>query len=182
MSHGRSQHPNAPLTPEGRRRMVGCVVEQGWSVAATAERFQVDPKTVRKWRDRFLAEGLAVKSRVWINAPRVSCLEKGCGVQGVGKSVGRDGERCPFELDFLATCHGPTAECKYQDTKKVDTVRNAMILHSYTSHEAFNERSDGFILGHVPLTRHPAAAILHILPVPTCFLRESLWVFRSLLL
>ena len=59
MSHGRSQHPNAPLTPEGRRRMVGCVLEAGWSVSATAERFQVDPKTVRKWRDRFLAEGPA---------------------------------------------------------------------------------------------------------------------------
>jgi transposase InsO family protein len=37
--------------------MVGCVVEAGWSVAATAQRFQVDPKTVRKWRDRFLTEG-----------------------------------------------------------------------------------------------------------------------------
>jgi transposase InsO family protein len=39
--------------------MVGCVVEAGWSIVATAERFQVDPKTVRKWRDRFLAEGEA---------------------------------------------------------------------------------------------------------------------------
>ncbi len=58
MSHARSQHPNAPLTPEGRRRMVGCVLEQGWSVTVTAERFQVDAKTVRKWRDRFLAEGV----------------------------------------------------------------------------------------------------------------------------
>jgi transposase-like protein len=58
-SDARSQHPNAPLTPEGRRRMVGCVVDQGWSVSATAERFQVDTKTVRKWRDRFLAEGEA---------------------------------------------------------------------------------------------------------------------------
>ena len=57
MSHARSQHPNAPLTPEGRRRMVACVVEQGWTIEATAERFQVDAKTVRKWRDRFLAEG-----------------------------------------------------------------------------------------------------------------------------
>jgi transposase InsO family protein len=37
--------------------MVRCVVESGWSVAAVAERFQVDPKTVRKWRDRFLTEG-----------------------------------------------------------------------------------------------------------------------------
>ena len=57
MSHARSQHPNAPLTPEGRRRMVACVLEQGWTIEATAERFQVDAKTVRKWRDRFLAEG-----------------------------------------------------------------------------------------------------------------------------
>jgi transposase InsO family protein len=57
MSHARSQHPNAPLTPEGRRRMVRCVVDGGWSVAATAGRFQVDAKTVRKWRDRFLTEG-----------------------------------------------------------------------------------------------------------------------------
>jgi transposase-like protein len=59
MAHGRTQHPNAPLTPAGRRRMVECVVVNGWSVTATAERFQVDPKTVRKWRDRFVAEGAA---------------------------------------------------------------------------------------------------------------------------
>ncbi len=51
------QHPNAPLTPEGRRRMVGCVIERGWTVEATAQRFQVDAKTVRKWRDRYLADG-----------------------------------------------------------------------------------------------------------------------------
>jgi transposase InsO family protein len=57
MSHARSQHPNAPLTPEGRRRMVACVIDQRWTIEATAERFQVDAKTVRKWRDRFLAEG-----------------------------------------------------------------------------------------------------------------------------
>ena len=57
MSHARSQHPNAPLTPEGRRRMVGCVLDAGWTIEATAQRFQVDAKTVRKWRDRFLAEG-----------------------------------------------------------------------------------------------------------------------------
>ena len=59
MSHARSQHPNAVLTPEGRRRMVACVLDRGWTVEATAERFQVDPKTVRKWRDRKLAEGEA---------------------------------------------------------------------------------------------------------------------------
>ncbi len=59
MSYGRRQHPNAPLTPEGRRRMVACVLEGGWTIAATAERFQVDAKTVQKWRDRFLTEGEA---------------------------------------------------------------------------------------------------------------------------
>jgi hypothetical protein len=37
--------------------MVGCVLERGWTIEATAERFQVDAKTVTKWRDRFLVEG-----------------------------------------------------------------------------------------------------------------------------
>jgi transposase InsO family protein len=55
--HARQQHPNAVLTPTGRRRMVACVVEHGWTIEAAAERFQVDAKTVRKWRDRFLTEG-----------------------------------------------------------------------------------------------------------------------------
>ena len=59
MSHARSQHPNAPLTPEGRARMVDCVLTGGWTIEATAERFQIDAKTVRKWRDRFVAEGEA---------------------------------------------------------------------------------------------------------------------------
>ena len=58
MAHATRQHPNAPLTPEGRRRMVACVLDQHWTIEQTAERFQVDAKTVRKWRDRFLAEGL----------------------------------------------------------------------------------------------------------------------------
>jgi len=37
--------------------MVTCVVDRGWTVTATAQRFQIDAKTVRKWRDRWLAEG-----------------------------------------------------------------------------------------------------------------------------
>jgi transposase InsO family protein len=57
VSHARSQHPNAVLTPAGRHRMVACVLERGWTIEATAERFQLDAKTVRKWRDRFVAEG-----------------------------------------------------------------------------------------------------------------------------
>jgi len=39
--------------------MVACVIEGAWTIEATAEKFQVDAKTVRKWRDRFLAEGEA---------------------------------------------------------------------------------------------------------------------------
>jgi len=57
VTHARTQHPNAVLTPNGRRRMVGCVLDKGWTIEATAERFQVDAKTVRKWRNRFLTEG-----------------------------------------------------------------------------------------------------------------------------
>ena len=53
----RRQHPNVPLTPEGRRRMVGRVLDRGWTVEAKAERLQVDAKTVRKWRNRWSAEG-----------------------------------------------------------------------------------------------------------------------------
>ncbi len=37
--------------------MVVCVIDDGWTIEATADRFQVDAKTVRKWRDRYLAEG-----------------------------------------------------------------------------------------------------------------------------
>lgn len=59
MSHARAQQANAPLTPEGRRRMVDCVPVRCWTFEATAQRFQVDAKTVRKWRDRFLSEGEA---------------------------------------------------------------------------------------------------------------------------
>ena len=49
MTKATRQHPNAPHTPAGRQRMVDCVIKQGWSVEAAAERFQVDAKTVRKW-------------------------------------------------------------------------------------------------------------------------------------
>src|SRR5829696_421841 len=37
--------------------MVACVLDEHWTIEATADRFQVDAKTVREWRDRFLAEG-----------------------------------------------------------------------------------------------------------------------------
>ena len=39
--------------------MVLLVIDNGWTIEAAADKFQVDAKTVRKWRDRYLAEGEA---------------------------------------------------------------------------------------------------------------------------
>jgi transposase InsO family protein len=46
-------HANAPLTPEGRRRLAVAVVEKHWTVQRAAERFQVSPATVSKWATRY---------------------------------------------------------------------------------------------------------------------------------
>ncbi|WP_344330272.1 IS481 family transposase [Aeromicrobium halocynthiae] len=46
-------HANAPLTPEGRRRLAVLIVEQGWPVRRAAERFQVSPATASKWARRY---------------------------------------------------------------------------------------------------------------------------------
>ncbi|MDU3567922.1 MAG: helix-turn-helix domain-containing protein, partial [Cutibacterium avidum] len=48
-------HANAPLIPEGRRRLAVLVVEQGWSLRRAAERFQCSPATVKRWADRYRA-------------------------------------------------------------------------------------------------------------------------------
>lgn len=48
-------HANAPLTPEGRRRLARLVVEEGWPVRRAAERFQVSPATVSRWVGRYRA-------------------------------------------------------------------------------------------------------------------------------
>ena len=57
MSNVKPQHPNARLTPRHRLNMVTAVIDDGWTIEQAAERFQVDAKTVRKWRDRYVAEG-----------------------------------------------------------------------------------------------------------------------------
>ncbi len=46
-------HANAPLTPEGRRRLAVLIVEQGWTIRRAAERFQVSPSTAAKWARRY---------------------------------------------------------------------------------------------------------------------------------
>ena len=48
-------HRRSPLTPEGRRRIVALVIEDGWSQRRVAERFQVSPATVSKWVNRHLS-------------------------------------------------------------------------------------------------------------------------------
>ena len=51
-------HKNARLTPKGREEMVRAVVDRGMSKAAAARQFNTTPKTVRKWVDRFRADGV----------------------------------------------------------------------------------------------------------------------------
>src|SRR5712672_3887389 len=51
-------HKNAPLTPKGREAMVRGVMEGGLSQAAAARQFNVTPKIVAKWVERFRAEGV----------------------------------------------------------------------------------------------------------------------------
>ncbi|MXW95909.1 MAG: helix-turn-helix domain-containing protein [Acidimicrobiaceae bacterium] len=55
----RPQHPNAALTPVARLKMAKLVTGDGWSVTAAAQRFQADPKTVRKWCSRYRCDGRA---------------------------------------------------------------------------------------------------------------------------
>lgn len=48
-------HPNAPLTPEGRRRLAVLVVEDGWTLQRAAERFCCSPATASRWSRRYRA-------------------------------------------------------------------------------------------------------------------------------
>lgn len=47
VAHARGQSPNGGVEALHRRAMVGCVIGKGSSIKATADRFQVDTKTVR---------------------------------------------------------------------------------------------------------------------------------------
>lgn len=55
-------HPNAPLTPEGRRRLAVLVVEEGWPLRRAAERFQCSAATAKRWADQYRA-GQALTDR-----------------------------------------------------------------------------------------------------------------------
>ncbi|KQM84427.1 IS481 family transposase [Agromyces sp. Leaf222] len=55
-------HANAPLTPEGRRRLAVLIVDKRWSLRRAAERFQCSPATAKLWADRYRA-GLPLTDR-----------------------------------------------------------------------------------------------------------------------
>src|SRR4051794_39347547 len=57
--HRMKLHANAALSLNQRRRMVGRVVEQGWSLTKAAEAAEVSDRTCMKWVDRYRAEGQA---------------------------------------------------------------------------------------------------------------------------
>lgn len=48
-------HRNAPLTPEGRRRMVALVIHHNWTYRMVADAMQVSTATVSKWVRRYRA-------------------------------------------------------------------------------------------------------------------------------
>ena len=50
-------HANACLTPKGRLRLARCVVDEGWTLARAAERFQCSTATAKKWADRYRGGG-----------------------------------------------------------------------------------------------------------------------------
>ena len=51
-------HRNAPLTPEGRRRLCQ-LIEDGWTVAAAAESMRISRQTAHKWWRRYREAGPA---------------------------------------------------------------------------------------------------------------------------
>jgi transposase InsO family protein len=51
-------HRNAPLTPEGRRRLVE-LIESGWTVAAAAESMRISRQCAHKWWRRYRDEGVS---------------------------------------------------------------------------------------------------------------------------
>jgi transposase InsO family protein len=50
-------HRNAPLTPEGRRRLCA-MIEGGWPVVTAAESMRVSRQTAHKWWKRYLETGI----------------------------------------------------------------------------------------------------------------------------
>src|SRR5207249_807549 len=55
--HRMMLHGSAELSLNARRRLVGRVVEEGWTLTKAAAAAEVSVRTARKWVRRFEAEG-----------------------------------------------------------------------------------------------------------------------------
>jgi transposase InsO family protein len=51
-------HANAALTARARLKLARLIVDQGWSPARAAERYDVSWRTAKKWADRYRDEGV----------------------------------------------------------------------------------------------------------------------------
>jgi transposase len=72
-------HANAALSLTQRRRMVGRVVEQGWSIKAAAAAAETSAKTCGRWVSRYRAEGecgLLDRSSAPREIPHRTCPER----------------------------------------------------------------------------------------------------------
>jgi transposase-like protein len=76
-----NSHKNAPLTPKGREAMVRCV-EAGLSKAAAARQFNVTPKIVAKWVERFRASGVDGFARPLLQASFIAEPNGACHMRG----------------------------------------------------------------------------------------------------
>lgn len=50
-------HRNAALTPRARLRLARLVVDEGWTVAQAARRYDVSWRTAKRWTDRYREQG-----------------------------------------------------------------------------------------------------------------------------
>jgi|GEM_PF-3088187 transposase-like protein len=51
-------HRNAPLTPQGRFRLCQ-MIEEGWTIASSAESMRISRQTTHKWWRRYQEAGMA---------------------------------------------------------------------------------------------------------------------------
>jgi leucine-zipper of insertion element IS481 len=51
-------HRNAPLTPQGRLRLCQ-MIEEGWTIASSAESMRISRQSAHKWWGRYQEAGVA---------------------------------------------------------------------------------------------------------------------------
>lgn len=203
-------HKNAPMTPEGRLRMVQAVTG-GESVSAVAARFGVDRKTVRKWLQRFLAEGLvglADRSSRPHRSPtaiargttqRVITLRRhrrtmrsiaqtlGIAMATVSRVLARAG------LSRLAALDPPPPPNRYEraapgellyiDIKRLGAIRG--VGHRITGDRRHRARGVGYDVTYVAVDDHSRLAFAEVWPAERAdcaagFLDHALAYYRSL--